>query len=637
MPDIDIDAPGKSLLLMGNEAIARGALEAGIGFASSYPGTPSSEILPAIAGVARKRNIYAQWSVNETVALESAAGAALAGIRSLASMKQNGVQVASDFLGTLPLRPAGSGLVLVSCDDPEGRNSGSGEMDTRPVAKWLDIPLLEPGDMQEAKDMTKWLFDVSEELDIVCMLRCVSKISHSRGNVVLGELPGKEHKAYFDIKKPARIGSPIGMHIQLLQKIEKARERFESAPFNRYVGPDKPELLIITCGASWLHSQEAVKAMELTDRVGILKLGTLYPLPEKFCESYLGKSQNILVVEEIAPFIERSVMELTANLPALEPRPIFYGKRSGHIRSYGELNPDVVIEAISKIMGVSYQSRSSDYDKQFESAPENYSVTRTGGICPGCSHKAAHWAIKQALERDGREGFETSDIGCYTNGLGPDGFYVAKTLYCMGGGAGVANGLGNLGQFGFNQPVLAAAGDSTFFHAVMPSLVNGVYNQSNFILVVLDNSATSMTGFQPHPGTGQNAMGESAPVVSIEAICRSLGIRVEVCDPYDIEKTTDILADLMTMESGVRVIIMERECELLRARRDGPLYKVHVDAALCLGEACVYDNVCQTWHCTALLWNKEEDHAWIDPVICAGCGVCADICPQGAIIKEAGE
>ena len=634
MPDIDIDAPGKSLLLMGNEAIARGALEAGIGFASSYPGTPSSEILPAIAGVARKRNIYAQWSVNETVALESAAGAALAGIRSLASMKQNGVQVASDFLGTLPLRPAGSGLVLVSCDDPEGRNSGSGEMDTRPVAKWLDIPLLEPGDMQEAKDMTKWLFDVSEELDIVCMLRCVSKISHSRGNVVLGELPGKEHKAYFDIKKPARIGSPIGMHIQLLQKIEKAREIFESAPFNRYVGPEKPELLIITCGASWLHSQEAVKAMELTDRVGILKLGTLYPLPEKFCESYLGKSQNILVVEEIAPFIERSVMELTANLPALEPRPIFYGKRSGHIRSYGELNPDVVIEAISKIMGVSYQSRSSDYDKQFESAPENYSVTRTGGICPGCSHKAAHWAIKQALERDGREGFETSDIGCYTNGLGPDGFYVAKTLYCMGGGAGVANGLGNLGQFGFNQPVLAAAGDSTFFHAVMPSLVNGVYNQSNFILVVLDNSATSMTGFQPHPGTGQNAMGESAPVVSIEAICRSLGIRVEVCDPYDIEKTTDILADLMTMESGVRVIIMERECELLRARRDGPLYKVHVDAALCLGEACVYDNVCRTWRCPALLWNKEEDHAWIDPVVCSGCGVCADICPQGAIVKE---
>jgi indolepyruvate ferredoxin oxidoreductase alpha subunit len=634
MPDIDIDAPGKSLLLMGNEAIARGALEAGIGFAASYPGTPSSEILPAIAGVARKRNIYAQWSVNETVALESAAGAALAGIRSLASMKQNGVQVASDFLGTLPLRSAGSGLVLVSCDDPEGRNSGSGEMDTRPVAKWLDIPLLEPGDMQEAKDMTKWLFDVSEELDIVCMLRCVSKISHSRGNVVLGELPGKEHKAYFDIKKPARIGSPIGMHIELLQKIEKAREIFESAPFNRYVGPDKPELLIITCGASWLHSQEAVKAMGLTDRVGILKLGTLYPLPEKFCESYLGKSQNILIVEEIAPFIERSVMELTANLPALEPRPVFYGKRSGHIRSYGELNPDVVIEAISKIMGVSYQSRSSDYDKQFESAPKNYSVTRTGGICPGCSHKAAHWAIKEALKRDGREGFETSDIGCYTNGLGPDGFYVAKTLYCMGGGAGVANGLGNLGQFGFNQPILAATGDSTFFHAVMPSLVNGVYNQSNFILVVLDNSATSMTGFQPHPGTGQNAMGESAPVVSIEAVCRSLGIRVEVCDPYDLEKTTDILADLMAMESGVRVIIMNRECELLRARRDGPLYKVHVDAALCLGEACVHDNVCRTWHCTALLWNKEEDHAWIDPVICAGCGVCVDICPQGAIIKE---
>jgi len=635
MPDIDIDAPGKNLLLMGNEAIARGALEAGIGFAASYPGTPSSEILPSIAAVAKKRNIYAEWSVNETVALESAAGAALAGIRSLASMKQNGVQVSSDFLGTLPLRSAGSGLVLVSCDDPEGRNSGSGEIDTRPVAKWLEIPLLEPGDMQEAKDMTKWLFDVSEVLDMVCMLRCVSKISHSRGNVILGELPGTEHKAYFDIKKPPRIGSVIGMHVQLLQKIEKARGIFETAPFNTYTGPDNPELLIITCGASSLHSIEAVKVMELTDKVGILKIGTLFPLPDKFVEKYLSKSRNILFIEEIAPFIERSVMELTANLPSLEPRPVFYGKRSGHIKSYGELNPDIVIEAIAKIMEIDYQSRSSDYDKYFESAPENYNVTRTGGICPGCAHKAAHWAIKEALKIDGREGFVTSDIGCYTNGLGIDGFYVAKTLYCMGGGAGVANGLGNLGQFGFNQPILAATGDSTFFHAIMPSLVNGVYNKSNFILVVLDNSATSMTGFQPHPGTGFNAMGEVTPVVSIEAICRAVGVRVEICDPYDLKTTTDILVDLMSMDSGIRVIIMKRECELLRVRRDGPLYKVRIDPDICLGEACAYDNVCQTWHCTALLWDKEEDHAIIDPIVCVGCGVCADICPQGAIIKEA--
>ena len=639
MPDIDIDAPGTTLLLMGNEAIARGALEAGVGFAASYPGTPSTEILATIAEVAERRGIYAEWSVNEMVALEAATGASLAGIRAMASMKQNGLDVVLDFLGNLVMRGVNSGLVLVVCDDPGSRNS-SNERDTRSIAKWLDIPLLEPGDFQEAKDMTKWLFDLSEELETVCMLRAVSKISHTRGNVKLDELPDKEHKASFAIDGFGIAGAQRRFfghpHDVLHKKLSEAQEKFESSPFNRYVGPDEAELLIITSGSSWLHSQEAVRTLGLEDRVGILKLGTIWPLPKKFVEEHLGKSPRVLVVEEIDPVLERSVMELAANLPSTGPRPAFYGKLSGHINAYGELNPDLVINTITSIMGLTYQPRDPEYVKKVEALPGSYAIARGGALCAGCPHRATFWAIKNALKLDGRGGFATGDIGCYTQGLGPGGFSVVKTLYCMGGGTGVANGFGKLGQFGFTQPVLAACGDSTFFHAAIPALINAVYNNSNFTLVVFDNSATAMTGFQPHPGTGITAMGEPARTVSIEAICRSMEIPVEVCDPFDLGNTTATLLDMMAMDSGVRVVIMKRECELVRGRREEPPYKVHVDLDKCISEACGCDRLCtRIFLCPGLVWDKETGKARIDEVICTGCGACADICPQDAIIKEA--
>jgi len=634
MPAIDVEAPGTTMLLMGNEAIARGALEAGIGFAASYPGTPSSEILPAIAEVAKRRGIYAEWSVNEMVSMEAATGAALAGIRALTPMKQNGTAVIADFLATLALSGTVAGLVLVSCDDPSGRNSPN-EQDTRPAAKWLGLPVVEPGNFQEAKDMTKWLFDLSEEIKSACMLRCVSKISHTRGNVRLGEIPKIEHKARYELGRIPRLPNPAG-HAALLQKLEKTREIFETSPFNWYVGPDSPELLIITCGACWLYSREAVKILNLTDRVGILKLGTLWPLPEKFVAKYLVKAPKVLFFEEIDPFLEQSVMELAAALPPTSPRPIFYGKRSGHINAYGEQDPNAIIRALAKIMNLSYQFRGGEYDKQAEEIAQKYVIMRSGTLCPGCPHKATFWVIKNALKLDGRYGFVAGDIGCYTAGLGPGGFSVVKTIYCMGAGAGVANGFGQLGRFGFTQPVIAACGDSTFYHAAIPALINGVYNNANFILAVFDNSATAMTGFQPHPGTGVAAMGEPAPVVSIEALCRAMGIRTEICDPFDIKNATATLLDLMSMDGGPRVVIMRRECELIRARREGSPNRVYIDPAKCVGPACGCDRLCtRIFACTGLRWNREKGKAEIDELICSGCGLCADICPQRAIIREA--
>lgn len=644
MANIEIDAPGTTQLLIGNEAIARGALEAGIGFATAYPGTPSSEIIGSLAQVAKNVGIYVEWSVNEKVAMETAAGASFAGIRALAAMKQNGVNVVSDFLANIVMSGIGKGgLVLVSCDDPSAISS-SNEQDSRPIAKWLDIPLVEPGNFQEAKDMTKWLFDLSEELGTLCMLRSVTRIAHARGNVKLGELSKKEKHAYFEQIHDLRnllptsfmpIPSPL-RHFFLHMKMDKAREKFETSQFNWYSGPDKADLLIVTCGSCWLYSQDAVKALKLENSVGILKLGTLWPLPEKFVASHLGKSQKILFVEEIDPFLERSVMEFAASLPPDSPRPTFYGKRSGHINAYGELNPDLVIKAISSILGIIYQARDAEYTRKAEAVAKSSVPERSMTFCAGCPHRATFWAIKNALKLDGRGGVVTGDIGCYSLALGPAGFFQLRTMHCMGAGAGVANGLGKLGQFGFNQPVLAIVGDSTFYHATIPALINGIYNQSDFILVILDNSATAMTGFQPHPGTGMTAMGEPTKVISMEALCRSLGARVEVCDPFNLKNTTATLLDMIAEGGGTKVAIMRRQCELVRSKREKPPYKVRVDTEKCIGEACGCDRLCtRVFLCPGLIWDRKAGKSKVDEVICTGCGVCADICPQGAIIKEA--
>jgi indolepyruvate ferredoxin oxidoreductase alpha subunit len=644
MANIEIDAPGTSQLFIGNEAIARGALEAGIGFAAAYPGTPSSEILGSLAQVAKKIGIYAEWSINEMVAMEAAAGASFAGIRALAAMKQNGINVVSDFLANLVMSGTGKGgLVLVSCDDPSAISS-SNEQDTRPIAKWLDIPLVEPGDFQEAKDMTKWLFDLAEELGTLCILRSVTRIAHARGNVKLGELPAKQYKAHFDqihdlknVMPTTFMPLPSSLrHFFLHMKLDKAREKFESSPFNRYVGPDKADLLIITGGSCWLYSQDAIEALKLRDKVGILKLGTLWPLPERFVTEHLNKSDKVLFVEEIDPFLERSVMELAGNFPPNAVRPTFYGKRSGHINAYGELNPDMVIKAISTILGLTYQARDIDYGKKAEALVKSSVPERSMTFCAGCPHRATFWSIKNALKLDGRDGFVTGDIGCYSLALGPAGFFQVRTMHCMGGGAGVANGLGKLGQFGFDQPVIAVVGDSTFYHATIPALINGIYNQSKFILVILDNSATAMTGFQPHPGTGMTAMGEPTKVVSMEALCRSLGAHVEVCDPFDLKGATMTLLKMMAEDGGAKVAIMRRQCELVRAKKEKSPYKVHVDVEKCIGEDCGCDRLCtRIFLCPGLIWDKKTGKSRIDEVICSGCGVCVDICPQGAIIREA--
>ena len=335
-------AAGSRVLLMGNEAIARGALEGGVRFVAGYPGTPASEIIGSLAGVAKELGVYVEWSVNEKVGTEAAAAASLAGLRGLSAMKNAGLSVALDFLLHLSYSGLGhdpGGFVVVVCDDPEGHSSGD-ETDSRWLAKWSDIPLLEPDSPQEAKDMVKWAFDVSEEVKGLCLVRSYTRLSHASGTVILEELPQPKKEAHFDT---SQIISPYlakTRHAELEARLLKAREMFEISPFNWYRGPDEPELLVVCSGGGSPISQEAVEQLSLGQKVGILKLGTVWPLPRTLIGHHLARTSKVLVVEEVDPFLESHVKEI-----AFEHHPAphvleVHGRESGHLPYVGETTPD---------------------------------------------------------------------------------------------------------------------------------------------------------------------------------------------------------------------------------------------------------------------------------------------------------
>ncbi|MEW6262033.1 MAG: thiamine pyrophosphate-dependent enzyme [Thermodesulfobacteriota bacterium] len=622
--------------MMGNEAIARGALEVGVMVATAYPGTPSSEVIGSLADVAKERKIYVEWSVNEKLALEIAAAASMTGLRAIVAMKQNGINVASDYLFTLGLTGTKGGLVLVVCDDP-GSHSSSNEEDTRLFARMGDFPLLEPATFQEAKDMTQYALELSEELKSIVILRSVTRISHARGNVKLGHLAEVKGQARFDVDSPFSYAPMVQKHASAHEKLKKAQESFERCHFNGYEGPEKPDLMIFASGTGIFYSREAVALTGVEARVGILKIGTSWPLPERLIRDYISRSSKILFIEEVDPFLEFNVKEIWADLAVtsgLSPR-VFFGKRSGHIPREGELNTDRVIEGLRKALDVQYEPRDPIYAARTNKLTKDVVSERDLGFCPGCPHRASYWAIKNALRLDDREGFLVPDIGCYTLARTASGFFLSKTGGAMGSGTGLACGFGKLDQFGFDQPVISVCGDSTFFHAAMPALANAQYSKSNLLMCILDNSATAMTGFQPHPGVGRNALGDPAPVLDIEMICRSMGVKVVVKNPFDLKDTIDTITHLLQDDEGVKVLILKQKCALLRAKDEKPPYRMHIDHGKCVGQECGCNRLCtRIFRCPGIIWDSEVRKAKVDEVICVGCGVCADICPNSAIIKE---
>ncbi|MFH0813563.1 MAG: indolepyruvate ferredoxin oxidoreductase subunit alpha [Pseudomonadota bacterium] len=631
MKEIGRISGGIEMLLQGNEAIARGALEAGVSFCAGYPGNPSSEIIETLAEASKSLPIYVEWSTNEKVALEAAAAASFAGCRALVSMKQNGVNVASDFLTNLTLSGSKGGLVLITCDDPAGISS-TNEEDARLFARLAEIPLLEPSMPQEALEMTRWAFHLSESIGNVVMLRSVSRLSHTRSNVRIGVLPDFTVKPYFDPTAPFHTFPVVQKHERRRVKLNRARELFENSPFNRYDGPERPDLLVISCGCAWNYVVEAVEILGLQERAGILKLGTTWPLPSALLEGHLKTCDQILFAEEVDSFLEDNVKSLTADLGKKVGPKEFFGKASGHIPFCGELAPGCFLETLGTMFGISWQN--SAYREKASALISEPIPPREFGFCPGCPHRGSYYAIKTALAWDDRNGFVSGDIGCYTMGIWPTGFNQVKSVHAMGSGLGLACGYGKLERFGFDQPVITVCGDSTFFHAGIPALVNAKFNHADILLLILDNSTTAMTGFQPHPGTGTTAMGDTTAPVDIEALCSSLGMEVEVADPYDPKRTARMIYDLM-QKRGPRVLVLRRRCALVEGREGRFLYTMHVDQEKCLGEECGCGRYCnRIFRCPGLIWNREIRKAEVDEVICVGCGICADICPQGAIRKE---
>ena len=641
MTHLHEERPGSRRFCMGNEAIIRGALEAGVAVVAGYPGTPSSEIIEGLSRVAEPMNLYVEWSVNEKVALEVASAGSFAGLRSMAVMKQPGLNVASDYLLHLSGSGTRGGMVLVSADDP-GALSSISEGESRHYARQMEIPLLEPGDFQEAKEMTAWAFELSEALRSVVLLRTVTRLSHASGTVVMGPLTKHEKRAHFahggfilDPMEGALMSAPVGWkHGEQQAKLKRAKALFETSPFNTYEGPENPELLMVTSSICHLYCREAVTLLGAETRVGILKLGTTWPLPEALVKRHLAATKKVCVVEEVLPFLEEEVKILAGECGREVGETTFYGKRDGALPATGELNPDLVVAALASILDRPYTGVDPDYAQRAAELAFGGAPHREATFCPGCPHRASFWAINTALSMDKRDGFVCGDIGCYSMAVLPAGFSTLKTLHAMGSGTGVASGFGMLSRFGFNQPVLSVCGDSTFFHSAMPALVNAIHNRSAMTLVVLDNSGAAMTGFQSHPGSPVDAMGGGAVSIDIAGVCRSLGAHVDVADPFEVDRTREALIGLLDKE-GVNVLVLKQPCALSPEKKTGQVWTVTVDPSVCVGEGCGCNRLCtRVFACPGLAWDADQGVARVDEVVCTGCGVCAEICPVGAIVKE---
>ncbi len=610
MKELLEDESGKKILLLGNEAIVRGALEAGIGHGSTYPGTPSSEIGNTFEKIAKEYGMYFEYSANEKVAMETAAAAAASGVRSMAWMKHVGVNVASDALMTLMYSGVRAGMVIVAAGDPS-MHSSQNEQDTRFYSQLGNIPMLEPTTPQEAKEMVKYGFELSEELELPVLIRTTTRVNHARGVVTFDDLQEADGDGHFE-KDPARFvavpQNSVRNHPKLLERMERAEKITEKSEYTYSIGVENPELHVISSGAGFNYIREAKEEFDLP--ISILKLGMTNPLPIDTVKDFIEDAERLLVVEELEPFLEEKVKALAKEVnPSLD----VYGKKSGHFSRLYEYNPDRIKDALSDLM--EFERKEEPLETEEHDLP-----IRPPSLCPGCPHRATYYAVKKAL--GDREGVFSSDIGCYTLGV-QDPLNTADYLLCMGSSVGAAGGFSK----NTDQQVFAFLGDSTFFHSGLPALVSGVYNQHDFVYVIMDNRTTAMTGHQPHPGTGKTGMGDPAPMLSIEDLARGAGVEfVETIDPYDIEKTIEVFERAIEHD-GISVVIPKHPCALIEQR------EVRWEPYQIDQEECKQCHICtDRFGCIALV--REGDEVMINETLCVGCGQCAQVCPFDAIKQE---
>lgn len=667
-------------LLMGNEAIARGAIEAGVDLAAAYPGTPSSEIGEALANLAKKYGFYFEWSANEKVAFDVAAGASIIGARSLVAMKNAGLNVAMDSFMALPYTGVKGALVVVVADDPNAHYSST-EQDTRIAAKYAEIMCLEPMDQQEAKEMTREAFSISERLELPVLLRSVTRVSHASGDVTFGRIGEKSPVIGFNKhwKLPYRwalYGPPnvIKRHVWLHEQMPAILKEVEKSPFNSLFlmgadgsrksieeGKQRSRLGIIASGLGCPYALEALESLKLGCDIPFLKIGTPFPLPQEKVLKFLGFVENVLIVEEGDPLVEEQIKSLvsgagldvsffgkTGSVPQSVSFLKGYGTKGNVLPLCGEINTDMVSDALKNVLSQVGGFRNLDNQGFDPKGRLKKAITpRSSTLCPGCPHLGSFFALREVLRKTGGVNIVNGDIGCYEQGgygifsRNVEGnsansrhyrvsspYEILDTTHVMGSGIGLAMGQTQAGYK--DGKVFAVAGDSTFFHATLPALANAVCTKADITFLVLDNSWTSMTGHQPSPATGRDAFGRKNVIISIEEVVKALGVeKVFVVDAYNLDQAEVSIQKAMDY-IGPSVVILRRECALQVQRKTS---KGSVIAGTRVKESkCIGCRLCLELGCPAVTFNSETKKAGIDGILCVDCGLCAQVCPKQAIL-----
>ena len=613
--EIILDKPGKKMFLLGNEAVVRGFIEGGGRIAATYPGTPSSEIGNTLFKVAREAGIYFEFSTNEKVALEVAHAASVSGLRSIVFMKHVGLNVAADSFMSTAYTGVRGGFIVLSADDPS-MYSSQNEQDNRTYARFSKIPLLEPRNPDEIRRMVKYAFEISEKHKIPVMIRTTTRISHMRGIVEFGPIDKKRDKGYFEKNPGQFVPVPQNarrLHKELIEKQKGIREESEKSPFNFVLKSENGKFGAITSSAASNYLIDVIRKYNLP--IDILSIGFSHPLPENLIKEFIKNYEMVFVVEELEPLMENDII-LIKEKYGIKTKII--GKDGDIFTPLYEYNPDRVRKFLFKHLNIEDDKKSP----QVEDIPL---PSRPPVLCPGCPHRATYFSVNKVLRKyHKKDTIFPSDIGCYTLGIQPP-FNTADMILSMGASVGLANGFSKA----TDQPVVAFIGDSTFFHAGIPALINAQHNKNHFVLFVLDNQTTAMTGHQPHPGIPVDGLGRKAPKVSIEEIAKGIGIDfVKVVDPYNLKETQKVFDEALKHE-GVSVIVARRECSLLRdarMRKEGKwiTYEINQDK-------CTQCRICVDQFACPAIFVDEDGKVKIDEVLCDGCGVCADVCPFNAI------
>ena len=590
------------LLMTGNEAIARGAYEAGVRFASAYPGTPSTEILENVATY--KEDIVAEWATNEKVALEAAIGGSIAGARTMASMKHVGVNVAADPLFTFSYTGVNGGMVLITADEP-GMHSSQNEQDNRNYAKFAKIAMFEPSTSQEAKDMLKEAFEISEKYDTPVLFRVTTRLCHSKGIVECSdrvEVPIKEYiknpKKNLTVPAHARV-----RRIEIDDRMSKLLEYSNNTHLNNYEINDT-KIGIVASGMCYTYAKEVFK-----DDASYMKLGFTNPLPMEKIKEFASKVDNVYVIEENDPFIEE---QLKANNIKCHGKDIF--------PSYGELTPDVIRKSV-----FGKTNDTIDYNKDLV-------VNRPPGLCAGCPHRGFFYELGKR-----KNVMVTGDIGCYTLGFAPP-YNAMDTTICMG--ASLSSGHGAQKVFNMKENnkirVVGVLGDSTFFHTGINSLLDVVYNKGNSISVILDNRITGMTGHQQNPGTGYTLQGDVTSEVNIEELVKACGVKhIRTINPNNLSQVKESLDWAFELDEP-SVIIARWPCALKKfSKQDIEEFNNPFTSKCSVNtDKCIGCKLCMKIGCPAISFKSEEKMVSIDSNKCVGCEVCSQVCPKDAISKE---